>query len=307
MLRGIYEENLRLKEPGHRSPQRTQPQKLAMWSAIGAIALLIGTAGPLDRVIGWVAPGQSTLGRSAPPPPAHAANDTNLAAPTNGDASPSAAEPATPRLPPKAVPPAASEAVEAARAATTDASGAASPSVAQPFDVPRTIVIDAGHGGHDFGSIGKAGTREKDITLDIARRLKEKLAYRPEYRIFLVRGSDAFMPSNERVRYVNSLKTDLFISIHINDLPDTSVDTVEIYHFGPSQDTRTRKLAQLENQYWSYTISEYEEHIRTDMKLDASKALAESIQASVLGDRQHETQIVLKPVVGAAALVVLLG
>ena len=168
-------------------------------------------------------------------------------------------------------------------------------------------MIDAGHGGHDAGSIGKAGTREKDITLDIARRLKEKLAYRPEYRIFLVRGSDAFMPSNERVRYVNSLTTDLFISIHINDLPDTSVETVEIYHFGPSQDTRTRKLAQLENQYWSYTISEYEEHIRTDMKLDASKALAESIQASVLGDRQHGNQIVLKPVVGAAALVVLLG
>jgi hypothetical protein len=91
MLRGIYEDNQRLKEPGFHPPQRPQPQKRAMWSAIAAIALLIGVAGPLDRVVGWVAPSQSSLGRSSPPlSAAHPANNTDTAAAGNSGAPPRA-------------------------------------------------------------------------------------------------------------------------------------------------------------------------------------------------------------------------
>ena len=279
MLRGIYEDNLQLKEPGYHSPQRPQPPKLAMWSAVAAIGLLIGAVGLLDRVVGWAVPSQSTFSGRAPP----------LA---------------------RAVPPVVSDATEPVRSAATNAPAVALPSVAQPLDLSiKTVVIDAGHGGHDTGSTGKAGAREKDITLDIARRLRQKLGYRPEYRVFLVRDADVFIPLNERVSYVNSLESDLFISIHVNDPPSTSTDsdTVEIYYFGRSDDGRTRKLVQLENQYWSYTISEYEERVQSPMKLEGSKVLAESIQVTLIGNKQHEDRIALKSVVGAAPLVVLFG
>jgi N-acetylmuramoyl-L-alanine amidase len=175
-------------------------------------------------------------------------------------------------------------------------------------DLPiRTVVIDAGHGGRDTGAIGQAGGREKDIALDLARRLREKLAQRPDYRVFLVRETDAYMPLNERVSYVNSLDTDLFISLHTNELPGTSTDSLELYYFGPNPDPRTRNLAKLENRHWSYEISEYEERLNAPMRLEASKGFAESIRTSFLKSRQPEGRTTFKPIVGTAALVVLLG
>src|SRR5262249_32713409 len=81
----------------------------------------------------------------------------------------------------------------------------------------RIVVIDAGHGGRDAGAVGNTGLREKDVTLDLAHRVRDALVRDALYRVDLVRDSDTYMPLNERVSYVNSRTPDVFISIHVND------------------------------------------------------------------------------------------
>ncbi len=91
-----------------------------------------------------------------------------------------------------------------------------------PLEKPRTdpvkrlatIVIDAGHGGEDPGAIGRRGSREKDITLMIARRLKTLIDAEPEMRALLTRDGDYFLPLNVRVDKARAVKADLFVSIH---------------------------------------------------------------------------------------------
>jgi len=86
----------------------------------------------------------------------------------------------------------------------------------KPGPVKRlaTIVIDAGHGGEDPGAIGRRGSREKDITLMIARRLKVLIDAEPEMRALLTRDGDYFLPLNVRVDKARAVKADLFVSIH---------------------------------------------------------------------------------------------
>jgi N-acetylmuramoyl-L-alanine amidase len=77
-----------------------------------------------------------------------------------------------------------------------------------------TVVIDAGHGGEDPGAIGRQGSREKDITLSIARRLKALVDAEPNMRALLTRDGDYFLPLAARVEKANKVKADLFVSIH---------------------------------------------------------------------------------------------
>lgn len=87
----------------------------------------------------------------------------------------------------------------------------------------RTVVIDPGHGGDDLGSHGPAGTLEKDVTLDVARRLKSALEGRLGLRVLLTRDEDRLVPLDERAAIANNNKADLFVSLHVNASlrPDT--------------------------------------------------------------------------------------
>jgi N-acetylmuramoyl-L-alanine amidase len=77
-----------------------------------------------------------------------------------------------------------------------------------------TVAIDAGHGGEDPGAIGAHGTREKDVTLAIARRLKEHIDRIDNMRAVLIRDGDYFLPLHERVARARRHQADLFVSIH---------------------------------------------------------------------------------------------
>jgi N-acetylmuramoyl-L-alanine amidase len=77
-----------------------------------------------------------------------------------------------------------------------------------------TIVIDAGHGGEDPGALGRHGSREKDITLSIARRLKALVDAEPNMRALLTRDGDYFLKLDTRVEKARKVKADLFVSIH---------------------------------------------------------------------------------------------
>ena len=95
------------------------------------------------------------------------------------------------------------------------------------------VVIDAGHGGNDPGAIGKNGLREKDVNLDIAKRLRDLLRAEGVYTV-LTRSNDRFIPLSTRVSIANKSGADLFISIHSNANRSRSLSGFEVYYVAPS-------------------------------------------------------------------------
>jgi len=101
-----------------------------------------------------------------------------------------------------------------------------------PAGVIKKVVIDAGHGGKDPGAIGKTGLREKDVNLDIAKRLAVLLK-NEGIKVVMTRSSDVFIPLERRVRIANDADVDLFISIHSNSNRVRSLKGFEIYCISP--------------------------------------------------------------------------
>jgi len=94
----------------------------------------------------------------------------------------------------------------------------------------RRIVIDPGHGGKDRGAIGPTGLKEKEVTLDLARRLKRALDREDRYEVILTRTQDASLSLKARTGMANNFKADLFISIHLNAVPTQNARGSETYY-----------------------------------------------------------------------------
>jgi N-acetylmuramoyl-L-alanine amidase len=111
------------------------------------------------------------------------------------------------------------------------------------------VAIDAGHGGVDPGSIGKAGTREKNVTLAIARRLKERIDREPGMRAVLTRDSDFFVEHRERIARARRQQADMFVSVHADSYRDRSVVGSSVYVLSArgASDESARWLADREN------------------------------------------------------------
>jgi N-acetylmuramoyl-L-alanine amidase len=172
------------------------------------------------------------------------------------------------------------------------------------------IVIDAGHGGSDTGTIGRMGTLEKGITLDIALRLRARLAKSGFTRIHMTREDDSTVGLQERVISAQAANADLFVSIHVNYLPGTSINAVETYYFGPSRDQAVLKLAAHENTGSEYGLGDFEqilEKLGKKMKLEESKKLAESIQSTLFLYSSRENEKIKNKGVKRAPFAVLLG
>jgi N-acetylmuramoyl-L-alanine amidase len=151
-----------------------------------------------------------------------------------------------------------------------------------PLAIKR-IVIDAGHGGKQPGAISESGVSEKDVTLDIALRLRRLLDKAP-FEVLMTRQGDQTMTLDKRVAFANSNRADLFISIHINWTEPREIRPLETYFVGPSDDPATMKLARMENQESGYSLSEYRrvlEKIYIDTRRDESRSLAKSIHAEL--------------------------
>jgi N-acetylmuramoyl-L-alanine amidase len=110
------------------------------------------------------------------------------------------------------------------------------------------IAVDAGHGGKDPGAVGPHGTREKDIALRIAIRLKRELEKEmPEARVILTRTRDEYLTLVERTAKANAADADIFLSIHCNASPNTRAYGMETYYLDNTTDRATLKLAAREN------------------------------------------------------------
>lgn len=174
----------------------------------------------------------------------------------------------------------------------------------------KTIMIDPGHGGTDTGAIGKMGTKEKDIVLDIAKRLRERLRKRNVYNIIITREEDITLPLKGRIELARSKKADLFVSIHLNYLPSKPINIIETYYFGLPSDAKTLKLAEKENAGSEYRLSDFQEIVwkmSDKLKLQESQKLATSIQKNLYVNSKKDGRNIHNFGVKMAPFVVLLG
>jgi N-acetylmuramoyl-L-alanine amidase len=113
---------------------------------------------------------------------------------------------------------------------------------------PKLIALDPGHGGKDPGAIGLRGTMEKTVVLQIARLLQHELQAKGRYRVLLTRTGDIYMPLRARVARAQSAKADLFLSLHADAHPSTSVRGASVYTLSEAaSDREAEALAAKEN------------------------------------------------------------
>lgn len=140
------------------------------------------------------------------------------------------------------------------------------------------IVVDAGHGGKDPGCIGKGGTREKDIVLSVAKKLKTKLDANG-FKTYLTRGDDRYLKLAERAEIAEKRKADLFISLHANANPSRAMKGFSIYTLSEkASDEEAKKLAEAENAADKIGVegfTEFEENIRIALSSLQQHAVAE--------------------------------
>jgi len=110
-----------------------------------------------------------------------------------------------------------------------------------------TIVLDAGHGGKDGGTQGRMGTKEKDITLDITKRLGSLIEKNSRIKVIYTREEDVFIPLKKRTQMANEKKGKLFISIHANANPNKKVKGFETYLLRPGKNEDAIAVASREN------------------------------------------------------------
>jgi N-acetylmuramoyl-L-alanine amidase len=117
-----------------------------------------------------------------------------------------------------------------------------------PGEALRRIVLDAGHGGHDPGAIGPGGLQEKDVVLDVTRRVARLVEEGLRIKVALTRTGDHFVPLRDRTQFANKERAQLFVSIHANAHRDSDNQGVETYFLSSeATDNEARQVAALEN------------------------------------------------------------
>jgi N-acetylmuramoyl-L-alanine amidase len=117
----------------------------------------------------------------------------------------------------------------------------------------KRIVIDAGHGGFDSGAVGYSGLQEKDVTLDLARMLHQRLAYHGKIKSFLTRTADYYIPLSDRTAVANQYQADLFISIHVNASKNRNSSGSETYYCSEKASNKeAARVASFENAVIKY-------------------------------------------------------
>ncbi len=112
----------------------------------------------------------------------------------------------------------------------------------------KLIVLDAGHGAHDPGAVGPSGLQEKDVVLDVTRRVARMVEDGLGIKVALTRSTDVFIPLRERTNFANKQRADLFVSVHANAHPRAVSEGVETYFLSSeASDSEARQVAAIEN------------------------------------------------------------
>ena len=175
------------------------------------------------------------------------------------------------------------EAAAPAEAALPTSAGQTSLMRALGLKIGR-IVIDAGHGGHDSGTLGVGGIEEKDVVLDVALRLGKLLHQRLGAEIVYTRADDTFIPLEDRTAIANKAQADLFISVHANSSQDASARGVEVYYLNFTSDPEAMRVAGRENAVSTQSVHELSDLVKKIAlkdKIDESRELAADVDESL--------------------------
>jgi N-acetylmuramoyl-L-alanine amidase len=172
------------------------------------------------------------------------------------------------------------------------------------------IVIDAGHGGHDFGTIGPNGVLEKDVVLDVALRVSKLVQERMGAEVVLTRSDDTFIPLHERTAIANDHKADLFLSIHANSSPAPEVAGTETFFLNFTNSPDALNVAARENAGADKNVGELKDLIQSitlNDKIEESHTFAEDIQNSIQAQAARSNAAARNRGVKRAPFVVLIG
>ncbi|AFL86971.1 N-acetylmuramoyl-L-alanine amidase [Terriglobus roseus DSM 18391] len=172
------------------------------------------------------------------------------------------------------------------------------------------IVIDAGHGGHDSGTIGAGGIMEKDVVLDVALRLGKLLQDKLGAQVIYTRSDDTFIPLETRTAIANKAEADLFISVHANSSQDETARGVETYYLNFTSQPDALDVAAREN-----AVSDQSVHQLADLvkkitlkdKIDESREFASDVEQSLFEGLHKGNEGLKNRGVKKAPFVVLIG
>lgn len=165
-----------------------------------------------------------------------------------------------------------------------------------------TVVIDAGHGGHDAGAIGKKGVQEKDLNLEVSKRLAAKIEQDyPDVKVVMTRTTDVFLPLQSRADIVNSNHADLFICIHTNSAENKNACGAETFILGTDRmddnldvamrENAVMKLEEDQTVYQGFDPNSVESYILFELMqnqyMDNSLQFAELVQKQFAGTLQR--------------------
>jgi N-acetylmuramoyl-L-alanine amidase len=146
------------------------------------------------------------------------------------------------------------------------------------------IVIDPGHGGHDTGTIGPHGLEEKDLVLDVSRRLGKLLQSRLGAEVIYTRKDDTFIPLETRTAIANQEAADLFVSVHANSSHDSDARGVETYYLNFTSSPDALEVAARENAVSEKSIHELQDLVKKialKEKIEESQEFASDVQRSL--------------------------
>ncbi len=148
----------------------------------------------------------------------------------------------------------------------------------------KVIVIDPGHGGKDTGAIGVRKVREKDLVLQLSRRLAKELKKIIDAEIILTRSNDKFITLDQRDEIAIAKKADAFLSIHANSAKRKEANGIEIYYLNDGSDEAANRLAARENKGSKKSLSDLKKILSTLIQTDStelSQLLAKEVKKSI--------------------------
>ena len=174
----------------------------------------------------------------------------------------------------------------------------------------RKIVLDPGHGGRDPGAVGAGGIAEKDVVLNVARKLARKLQREMGIEVVLTRNDDRFVGLEDRTAIANAEDADLFVSLHMNASPNRDARGLETYYLDNTTDEASIRLASRENGTARNKVSDLQfilSDMTQNMKLEDSITLAHRLQGSLVGTMARQMADVRDLGVKKALFYVLVG
>ncbi len=172
------------------------------------------------------------------------------------------------------------------------------------------IVIDPGHGGHDTGTIGPNGLEEKDLVLDVGRRLGKLLETRLGAEVVYTRKNDTFIPLETRTAIANQARADLFVSIHANSSHDAAARGVETYYLNFTSSPEALEVAARENAVSEASIYELQDLVKKialKEKIEESREFAWDVQQSLHSGLAAKSPAIRDRGVKKAPFIVLIG